>query len=75
MEDFEEAEMEASIEEEDEVMDLCNATIVEYWGITSEIDQTFSHNVPIVLPQIILLKISHNCLQNVKQRTFHHHRP
>ena len=60
MEDSEEDEIEDLVEEEEEVMDLYNATIAEYWGISNDISQTCSHNVPIVLLQFTLLKIVHS---------------
>ena len=47
--------MEVSDEEEDEVVDLCNAIIVKCWGIISETSPTFSCNVPTLQLHIILL--------------------
>ena len=59
MEDSEEDEARVLVEE-DEVIELCNVIIVEYWGITIETFQTFSRNVPIVLLQITQLKTVHS---------------
>ena len=47
-EDSKEDKMEVSVEEEDEVVDLCSAKSMEYWEIISDIVQTYSRNVIIV---------------------------
>ena len=60
MEDSEEDEAEVLVKEEDEVADLCNSIIADYWDITRDIVQTRSRNVPNVLLQITQLKTVHS---------------
>ena len=51
--DSEEDKTQVSVEEVNKVMELCNVRIVENWGITNDISQTCSRNVPVVPPHII----------------------
>ena len=60
MEDSKEDEVEVSVEEEDEVIDLCNIIIVDHCGISREIVQNYKSNVVIVSLRITQLNTVHN---------------